>query len=300
VFTNTAFRDKMGVSTPDSAIGTALGIFYINNDNPAWPEVYQLKPYTGATAANIAAPKLVSGALNLSNYNFDVAAVFQWDIYVLVACAQIRNGAIDAFNSRTFLYNTRNGSWDLLDYPTSHFADYMGTLLSGDPLTNNVFQLFSGFDDDGGIPMNHWTSGATSIGILGQKTFLRMAVNGLIQPSQNLKVSVAYDGGNFVEIFRILGTGSYVNTSVSIDVGANTIGSKIVGGGAPVYANPFEVEFPLCSPRFEYVQYQFEACVPANDTDPTLPQGGGYVEVDWVDFRRGRFVGQRSPASRMV
>lgn len=297
---NLPFREKMGVSTPDSAFGTAIGTFYINNANPSRPEIYQLKLFTGTTSANVAAPTLVSDALNLSSFSFDYACVFQWGIYILVACAQIRNGTADAFNSRTFVYNTRSGSWDLLDYPTAKFSDYMGTLLSGDPLTDNVFQLFSGFDDDGGITPNFWTSGWTNHGTPGQKTHHRMVVNGLIQASQNIAVDLAYDGGDFTEVFRILGNGSYVDSGKSIDVGSYTLGSKLVGGGATVFANPFEVEFNISSDRFEFVRVRFRACVPQNDTDPTLPQAGGYAQINFYQYKAIRYKGQRSPNVRMA
>jgi len=98
-------------------------------------------------------------------------------------------------------------------------------------------------------------------------------MNGLIQQSQNLKVSLSFDGGDWVEVFRILGTGKYVNKAKSIAVGSYTIGDKTLGGGVTVFANPYEVEFTVASSRYEYVRVRFDASVKSSDTDPHRAAG---------------------------
>ena len=300
IATNLPFRDKMGVSYPYSCFGGADGIYFINNSNPNRPEVYRLAMYTGATTANIARPTLISKQLNLSNFAFDKAVIFEWGIYVLMSFQQVRNGAIDDFNSRTFIYNKKSGAWDLMDYPASRFAEYAGTLIAGDPLSNNVFTLFSGFDDDGFTIPNYWTSGYTNHKAPGQKVTHRMVVNGLIQTSQNIDVFVSYDGGNFVKVKKILGTGEYVDTGRSIAVGSYTEGTKLVGGGQIVYANPFQCEFLLNSPRYEYIRVKFQASVPADDNDPASPGGGGYCQINYYEFRDIRYKTSRSMPIRIT
>ncbi|MDI6820931.1 MAG: hypothetical protein QMD65_02005 [Patescibacteria group bacterium] len=288
IATNLPFREKMGVSYPYSAFGSTSEIWYINNANPNNPEIYALRLFTGATAANIASPQLISEVLNLSNYAFNKAVVFDWGNYLLVCCQQIRNGVADDFNSRTFVYNKRSGVWDLLDYPSSRLAEYNGTLIAGDSISNNVYTLFSGFDDDGEIIQNYWTSGQTNHGIEGQKRCNKMVVDGLIQQAQNIKVSISYDGGNFVDIYTIEGTGSYVDTGKSIAVGSYVLGSKILGGGATVYANPFQIEFPLNSDRYEYIRVRFEAI------------GGGYTQINFYEFKDIRYKSHKVMPARMV
>ncbi len=297
---NLPFREKMGVSYPYSAFGGATGIFFINNSNPNRPEVYVLKLYTGATAANIAAPQLISKALNLSPYVFSKAVLFEWGIYVLLSFQEIRDGATNPFNTKTFIYNKKSGVWDLTDYPCSRLAEYAGALISGDPLTQNIFTLFSGFDDDTNIIPNYWTSGFTNHGVPGQKRTGRMVVDGLIQPSQNIDVHVAYDGGNFVKVFKIKGTGTYVDSGKSIAVGSFTEGSKLVGGGTPVFANPFHVEFLLNSPRYEYLRVKFVASVPADDEDPLSPKAGGYVQINYFEFLDSRWKSSRAMPVRVA
>jgi hypothetical protein len=55
-----------------------------------------------------------------------------------------------------YVRNVFSGAWDKLDYRATCLAIYNGALLAGDPLSNNVFTLFSGFDDDESPIDNHW------------------------------------------------------------------------------------------------------------------------------------------------
>lgn len=256
---NLPFREKMGVKSSFGAFGGAQAIYYLNTSDPNKPEFYMLKLYAGATQANIAAPKLLSQMVNFAdNYKFDKAVVFEWGNYILLSCQQIRNGATDDFNSRTFIYNKKNGIWDLTDYAATRFAEYMGTLLAGDSLSNNVFTLFSGFDDDDNLIPNEYLTGEMDFGIDGLKRFTRMKLKGLIQTAQSCEVQLSFDGGKFVTVFTISGNGTYVDTSKSISIGSNTMGSQIVGGGATVTANPYEVEFRVQSPRFMYARMRIQ------------------------------------------
>ena len=286
--TNLPFRDKMGVKSHFAAYGGASAIYFINTADPNKPEFFQLQLYTGATAANQAYPKLISQLINFSSYAFDYAVVFEWGNYVLLSCQQIRNGAPDDFNSRTFIYNKKSGVWDLTDYAASRFADYSGMLLAGDSVTNNVFTLFSGFDDDDNLIPNEWTSGRLDFGLPGQKRFTRMVFEGLIQAAQSCKVQLAFDGGAFTDVFTIAGNGSYVDTGKTIDVGSYTLGSKVVGGGGTVLANPFRVEFRVQTPRFTYVELRLESI------------GGGHISFIPPVFKDIREKSSRSMPSRVV
>lgn len=285
--TNLSFRDSMGVSYPYSVYGGADGIYFVNTAYPGKPEIYVLRPYVGATQANIAIPKLMSQLLDLSSFSFDYAVIHEWQNYILVSCAQIRNGTADSFNSRTFLYNKKNGAWDLTDYAASRFATYNGTLLAGDSVTNNVFTLFSGFDDDDNLIPNYYTSHQTDFEMEGQKRFTKMNVDGLIVGSQSIKVSVSFDGSDFIDVFTIDGNGSYVDTGKSIAVGATTIGSKVAGGGNTVFANPFNVEFTVQSPLFQFVQFRFEAL------------SGGYAQINYYEAKDIRRKSYKVPPVRI-
>ena len=171
-----------------------------------------------------------------------------------------------------FIYNKNNKTWDLLDYPVSRLAEYLGTLLAGDSVSDNVFTLFSGFTDDNDLINNYYTTGDLDLMINGIKRFTRFAVEGLIVGSQNYDIEMSFDGGAFVNVATLSGTGSYVDTGKSIAVGSQTLGSRVVGGGATVFANPYEVIFNIQTPRFEYVRVRFKAT------------GGGYVSINNFAF----------------
>lgn len=268
ISTNLPFREKMGVKSEYGAFAGEQGIYFLNTADPNKPEFMRLELYTGATTANIAAPKLLSKEIDFSAYAYDEAVVHEWGDYVLLCLEQIRNGAADDFNSRMFILNKKSGSWDVCDNPASRLATYNGALIAGDPLTPNVFKLFSGFDDDNNLITNHWTGGSSDLGLMGQKRFTRFVIEGLIQSSQSFAIDFAYDGGDFIETFIVAGDGSYVDTGRSIAVGSYTTGSKITGGdSAIVTANPYQVEIRVQSDRFQYVRPRFRAL------------GGGYLSV---------------------
>lgn len=282
ISTNLPFREKMGVKSQYGAFGGEKGIYFINTADPQKPVFMRLELYAGATSANIALPKELSKAvINFSGYAFDNAVVFEWGDYVVLCCQQIRNGVADTYNSRMFVYNKENEIWDLCDNPASVLGEYEGTLIAGDPISNNVFTLFSGFDDDDNLIPNYWTDGDHDFDIDGTKRFSRMALEGLIQQSQSYKVQLAFDDGSFVDVFTLEGDGDYVNVGKTIAVGSHTVGSKTSGGGQTVLAHPYQVEFKVQTPRFKYVRVRFEAL------------SGGYVSIKSYSFKDIREKGGR-------
>jgi hypothetical protein len=61
-------------------------------------------------------------------------------------------------NDTLFLYNFRRKTLDVLPYAAKTMQDINGELFIGDTLTDNVYQIFSGFDDDGDTISNYWIS----------------------------------------------------------------------------------------------------------------------------------------------
>jgi hypothetical protein len=177
-----------------------------------------------------------------------------------MACAASLNGVIQSQNTITFARNIYSGQWDILDYPASCFAQYNGTLISGDSLSNNLWTLFSGTDDNGALINNFWQSKLFDIGATGMKQFNRFVIKGLIQQTQNIDIYFSFDNGNFTKFQTIQGNGSYVNLGNPTDVGSSTVGSNVVGGGgSSITAYPYEYEFAVPCAPFNYVQVQFIA-----------------------------------------
>ena len=187
-----------------------------------------------------------------------------------------------------YVRNTVSKVWDKLNYFASVLGEYNGSLIAGDSISDNVYTLFSGYDEDGDIITNYWTSSDLNLGTDNLKNCRRMVLDGLIVPDQDLKVSLSYDGGVFTEIKTIEGDGSYVDLGTNTYIGAPTIGSKVVGGGGATTAHPYRIDFPINSGNFTFVRVKIEA------------QDVGFVSVNSIKFKDIRSKGRRSTPERIV
>lgn len=284
--TNLPYRN-VGISYPRAAWQTPQGIIFADLARPTDPKFRRLEVLQGTTN-NTIEPTSISDVLDLSPYAFDYCVAFRWGDYEIF-CVQEKTSTVpNAYNSIMFVKNVLSGAWDILDYYASCLAEYEGTLIAGDSLSNNVFTLFSGFDEDGDVIRNHWTSSDLNLGYDGLKNCRRMVVDGLIQPSQSLKVSISYDGGAFTEVFTIEGDGEYVDSGINTYIGGTTIGSKVLGGGGGISAHPFEVDFPINSDKFIHARVKVEA------------EDVGYVSVNSFTFKDIRDKGRKNLAVRTI
>ena len=280
---NLVYRQNVGTPYWRAAWPTGDGIVYLDIFNNVDPKVRVLEVTEATTNVNpTVTPVSISDSLDLSQYTFDKCVIYEFGDYYLCFCKGTTNGVPDPANDVCFAYNTISGFWDQLDYGATCLAIYNGMLLAGDAISPNVFTLFSGYDDDGDVINNSWMDSPTNLGYEGQKVFMKFKVRGKIQRSQSIQVWFSYDGGNPVFAYTITGTGTGVNQGNPTTVGSYTVGSKIYGGGGTISAYTFEVEIPVGSPRFEYVQVQFVA------TDI------GWAEIDEYTYMDNRFKSQRT------
>lgn len=301
LWVNTIFRAMVGISAQGGSIESGAGIYYIDNTNQEAQRVRVLAYSKGGSQQVLPAP--ISESFRIDEFEFDQAVGIEWGDYILFA-VRTQNSTI---NNRVIAYNKLWKSWDTLDYSVSCFEIYNGTLVAGDSASNNFQTLFSGFDDNGTQYPNYWVGMLDSIllpGLRGPRKFLlqglkkvyKFYLRGAIDLNQKMRVSVAFDEGDFVEIggsdtvnldgstthhYAIEGTGSYVDTSRPVDIGGQTIGTQDIGGPqastvltVPTYERLFLVACP--EDGFEYAQVKFEA------------MALGYVSVrsqKWWDIR---------------
>lgn len=284
--TNLPFRN-VGIPYPRSAYQVPDGIIFADLSSPNEPKFRKMQVMTGTGIATIE-PKSISDALDLSGYNFDYCVAFRWGDYEIFCMQEKKNGVANDYNSVMYIRNTVSGAWDRLDYYASCLAEYGGTLLAGDSISNNVYTLFSGYDDDGELIPNYWTSGDLDLGTDNLKVCKRMVCSGLIQRDQDIKISMSYDDGDFVEVKTIEGDGAYVSTGQKVSIGSTTIGSKVIGGGGSDEASPFEIDFPLNSDRFINARIKFEAT------------GIGYVAINEITFKDNRNKGTKNLPTRTL
>lgn len=284
--TNLPYR-LVGIPYQRAAHQSPEGILFVDVSRPAEPKFRRLQVLQGTTNTTIE-PLSLSDALDLSSHAFDYAVAFRWGDYEIFCVQEEVAEVANSYNSKMYVRNVQSGAWDILDYYASCLESYEGTLIAGDPISNNVFTLFSGFDELGDVIDNYWTSGDDNLGTENRKTCRRMVINGLIQPDQDLDVYLSYDGGAFSKVYTILGDGPYVDTGIETTIGSYTIGSKVVGGGGSSTASPFEVDFPINSPKFQTVRVKLQAT------------NIGYVQVNEITFKDIRDKGRKNNPSHTV
>lgn len=284
--TNLPYR-TIGVKYSQSAYPTPEGVLFADLSRPTDPKFRRLQIAPNTTNLTIE-PTPISDSLDLSAHAFDYCVAFRWGDYEIFCVQDKINGVANEHNSVMYIHNVVSDTWDKLDYYASRLAEYEGTLIAGDSLSNNVLTLFSGFDDDGSVIANYWTDGDMNLGTDNLKVVHRMVISGLIQTDQSVKVSLSYDGAPFSEVFTIEGDGDYVDSGINTSIGSNTLGSGTIGGGAEATAHPFIVDFPVHSPRFQTVRIKFEALAI------------GAVEIDEYTYKDIRDKGEKILNSNTV
>lgn len=284
--TNEQYWSHVGIPYARAQYPTGDGILLLDNTNPSQPKFSVLEIPPGATNLTVE-PTWVSQDLDLSYFNHSTAVTFRWGEFNILACQQLINGSAQGYNTVFFIQDIYSNLWNKLDYSVTSLAEFQGALLSGDSLSPNAFTLFSGLDDDENIIDNFWSSSLTDLGLQGQKKCGYFYIQGLIQRPQAINVNYALDGGQMTKAYTILGTGSYVNSSAPVGVGSNTLGSQTIGSGA-IFALPFEIQFPIMTDYFEYIQIQFQAL------------GIGWSQINKFGFRQVSQKNLKAPVYNTV
>ena len=286
---NLPYRTLLGIPYFRGGVGTDDGVIFLDTSTSSQPFVKELTIQdNSATTVITVVPISLSDMLDLSAYGFSSVAIIRWSDYDIMAVSSSQNGIPTAQNTVMFVRNIYSEQWDLVDYCGSCFATWNGSLLAGDSLSNNVFQLFSGTDDDGANIANHWTSKMYDLGSSGLKKCYRFVVKGLIQQTQNIDIYFATDSGSFVKLKTISGTGSYVNLGNPVTVGSSTVGSNVVGGGGTITAYPYEAQFTIALDSFQYIQVQFQA------------NSIGFCSIDEYVFKDIRLTSRNVPPSHIA
>ena len=285
--TNLIYREKVGIPSKNAGVATGEGIYIVNKGDEKDFEIQLMRygegiekvlPYS-ISKQHIYQKKRVG--IDLSGYLFNKAFMFEWGDYILCACRTSNSTE----NNRLIVYDKKQKTIDIADYYVNCLVEYGGTLIEGDPLLNNVYTLFSGFDDDESLIANYRELNEDNLGFEGLKKMKRLVIIGEIGPEQSIKVSASTDNSAFVDIETISGGGSYVDKTQSIAVGAVTIGKKEVGGGGKgVSAYRYVREFDPGLDKFNLIKLRFEA------------MGLGYASVTEIHYKDIRLKSRRLPA----
>lgn len=278
--TNLPYRN-IGINYPRASYQTPEGIIFIDTARPTDPKFRRLEVLAGTNIQTIE-PLSISDSLDLSDNAFDYSVAYRWGDYEIFCVQEKTNGVANTYNSVMYIRNVVSKVWDKVDYYASCLSEYEGTLVAGDSVSNNIYTLFSGFDEDGDIIYNYWTSSDLNLGGDNLKTCRKMEIDGLIQQDQELEVHISVDGSPFTKVFTIEGDGSYVDTGTNTYIGGPTLGSKVIGGGGDDTASPYEVRFNINTDKFVNIRIKLTAI------------NVGYVSVHGIKFVDIRDKGRKN------
>ena len=259
---NLVYRKELGIQSFRGAVSTSEGIVFINTSNQEKPEMTILKKNLTGDAFE---PKVLFPQFKFANYLYDDATLETYERYVLVACK-----SKNAVNNDTILMcDMINKTVDITSYTARTFARDGINLYMGSSISESIYQLFSGFDDDGYSIDNYWTGKGETWGISNLKKFRKIRLKGSISADQSYEVYIDYDSSGKQLIGTVLGSGSYVDYSSPQTIGSNFIGSAQIGGDDLINIFPYFLEIRLKKvPKFRKKQITFKAL------------GIGYVDID--------------------
>lgn len=262
--TNEVYRKQLGTLSLRGSLATGAGVIFINTHNPEKPEMTILTPNL---AGDSLVPKVLFPEFKFANYLFDDCTIDVYERYILVACK-----TLTATNNDTLLLcDMTAGTVNITSYAGRTFASTGGLLYMGSSITQTVYQLFSGFDDDGYAISNFWSGKGETFGFskdskggghLGQslKKYRKMRFRGGISPNQSIGVYISYDDAGFQLVGTILGSGSYVDYYSPQTIGSNYIGLAQIGGDTLTSIYSFLMEIRLKKvPKFRKRAVKFVA-----------------------------------------
>lgn len=260
--TNSVYRKDIGVPSLRGALATSKGIIFINVANPEKPEMTILK--RNLTGDNLE-PVSLFGHFKFANYFYNDCAIETWDRYVLVACRtpdSITNNVI-------LLCDVENKTVDITYHYGRTFAKDGGYMFMGSSISESVYKLFDGYDDEGFVIDNYWIGKDENLQS-GENLnkILKIRLKGRITPDQSYKVFANYDNSGAEWVGTVVGSGSYVDYSSPQTIGSNLIGAAQIGGDQTTNVYPYYMEIKLRKvPKFKLVKLSYMA------------QGFGYVDI---------------------
>jgi hypothetical protein len=251
--TNLVFRRNIGMPYFRASVSTGTGIVFMDTADPEYPKLRILQ--RNLTGDGVI-PDELAPQFNFAEYNWDKCAMDSVGEYIVFTGKTLDSDN----NNRLFLYSLRWKSIDVLPFNADTFAKNARFLYIGDSISDNVYQVFSGYDDDGYEVENYWITGADLLDSEEYKRYRRQTFEGEISREQEIEVYLSLDNDEFALIGTIEGDGSYVETSQARTIGSVRLGVDEVGGGGDgddVYS--YFVEFKVNTGKFYRRRLKFKA-----------------------------------------
>lgn len=255
--TQQMYRQNMGAPFFRSAYEKGDGILFLDNtmqNNPHFREL-QISDFNNAVE-----PDDLSADLDLSQNNFSQCLVGSIGNYDFLSCQSINNAIAKGYNDTCYLRNNISGMWDKTDFRVACMDSYNGTILAGDTISQNIFQLFVNVDDDGSPINNQWTGGLMNLNMSGLKRFYYFLIDIYIGISQTFNIYLQFDTGAFVLIGTVNGTDSDVDRNDSVVIGQGLSGNNVIGGAGngQIFGYRCRRQINWVSDLFEYIAPKFQ------------------------------------------
>lgn len=261
---NRVFRTGVGIPSMGASTPTSSGIVFLNTFNPDNPELHILERNPFGDNFNT---RNLTPQFNYSGYTFDECVMDTFGDYVLFTGKT--QGA--TANNLIFMVNLKlNNAVSVLLYHADSFAKDGGYLYIGDSLSNNVYQILSGNDDDGGLVTAYWEGNEEEYDTESLKRQRKVRFKGFIAKDQSFLVQVSYDNADFQTVGTISGDGSYVDGGSPYLIGSDIVGAILVGGNIEDTVYPYIKEFKINSPKFRKRVWRI------------VPQALGYMSLTMI------------------
>lgn len=253
--TNDVYRKDIGIAYWQSAVATGKGIVFMNTANPDKPELTRLEknPLGDNIEPNVLLPQF-----KWENYAYDEAIMETLGRYLLIVCKQI--GSLS--NDRLLLCDLSANTVDITGFGMKSIGKDGATLYGGSPYTQSVYQIFSGFDDDGYVIDNFVELKGETYKSERLKKFRRLRLQGRISQQQSYEVYISYDDQDYQLVGTVLGTGTYVDSNAPATVGTQLVGDEAVGGESLTDSDvvyPYFLEMKVKCPKFRKRSIRFVA-----------------------------------------
>jgi hypothetical protein len=257
-FYNDVYNLTIGTPTWKSSIPYADGIIFIDTADPEKPKLRKLA-YDQYNS--LVVPYDLSQNFRMEDYVFDQSALTKFGDLVVFSC-RTEDSTI---NNKTIVYHLLYKTFDILDDGYNFFAIMDNKLYAGDSLSPNVYEIMSGWDNDGGLIDGYWESKNDNLDYDQLKKEKMFIASGYMMKGQEFEVYASYDGEEYELLGSLKGTDDAVQEGIQIMVGVSMVGERNVGGEDVEEAYYFKKGFKIHTPKFDRIKIKF------------VPKGIGYL-----------------------
>lgn len=275
-FNNQIYRLNIGTPSSRAAVATEDGIVFVNTYNSEEPTLAILR---FNELGDKIIPVSLSEDFRMKDYQFDEDTfLFKKGFFIFIGCKQNSPN-----NNKLIIYNTKNKSFDVIEYPANVAEELEEKLIVGDSQSPSCFELFTGVDDLDYEITAFWTGRKHDLKSQYLKKFKKLRLTGYIDLEQSYDVYASYDNEPMIRIGTVYGNASYVDFNKQYLIGENLMGDDLIGLSDSSKANYYETELKVRTPKFKRVQLMY------------VPLGVGYMSILEQKFSDIRIKSSKIP-----